>query len=266
VNISTLPSAVQDSVRFSTLASASSVRIGPFTIRYNPGWNNRFANYAVPDRDARPTAADVVALIDRFRGLDRIPRLEFLPADAPAVEPALLAAGFVEENRAPVMACQPGAPAGQSGGTLVQPPHIDGVDLRATTNDAELRQAAMVQHVAYGEKGELTEGEIEWLRSTARRGGVVGVAAAVGSQGTDVVGAGVCSPPHDGVSEMSGLAVAEPWRRRGIGAALAACLASESFARGTKVVWLEPAEREIERMYARIGFRTIAEKLNIALP
>ncbi|HEY3873520.1 MAG TPA: GNAT family N-acetyltransferase [Actinocrinis sp.] len=257
---------IQDSVRAGVLANASAVRIGPFIVRYDAGWSSRYANYAVPDRAARPTAADVGALIEHFRGLDRIPRLEFQPADAPAVEPALLAAGFVEEDRAPVMVCRPGDPAGPAGGTPVPAPYIEGIELRATTDDADLRQAAMVQHVAYGEEGEFGEGEIDWLRVTARRGGVVVVATAVGAQGAGAVGAGVCSPLRGGISEMTGVAVAQPWRHRGIGAALAACLTSEAFARGAGTVWLEPANGEVERMYARIGFRTVAEKLNIALP
>jgi ribosomal protein S18 acetylase RimI-like enzyme len=38
------------------------------------------------------------------------------------------------------------------------------------------------------------------------------------------VGAGVCSSPVDGLSELAGLAVAESSRRRGIGAMLSAYL------------------------------------------
>lgn len=41
-------------------------------------------------------------------GAGRAPRLEFLPATAPAAEEALLATGFGIELRMPVMTCAPG--------------------------------------------------------------------------------------------------------------------------------------------------------------
>ncbi|MGW1093662.1 GNAT family N-acetyltransferase, partial [Streptomyces sp. NPDC002596] len=79
------------------------------------------------------------------------------------------------------------------------------------------------------------------------------------------VGAGGCSVPVRGLTELAGLAVADAFRRRGIGAALSAHPTAAAFARGCRVVWLEPADAAVERIYAGIGYRRVGEKLNISI-
>ncbi|MFI5768091.1 GNAT family N-acetyltransferase [Streptomyces sp. NPDC051658] len=244
---------VQNHARTLAQRSPDHLRIGPFTVRYNPNWSNKYANYAIPDRDAEPTAEDLDALIAAFREHDRLPRLEFLPGSAPAVEPALLAAGFTVENRAPVMACAPG--------DLLPPKPVDSLTIAEPATEAEFAAAALVQHHGYGETGEPEDGMAEWLRTAARGGGVAALATVDGVP----AGAGGCSVPVDGLTELAGLAVADAYRRRGIGAALSAHLTATAFERGCRVVWLEPGDADAERIYAGIGYRRVDEKLNISL-
>jgi hypothetical protein len=52
-----------------------------------------YLNYATPLPGAEPTATEVAALVHAFRTRELLPRVEFVPAAAPAVAPALLAAG-----------------------------------------------------------------------------------------------------------------------------------------------------------------------------
>jgi ribosomal protein S18 acetylase RimI-like enzyme len=245
---------VQNHARTRALRSNGHVRSGPFVVRYDRNWPSPFANYAIPDDGAAPTASQVSALISMFRALDRVPRLEYLPSCAPQVEPALLAAGFTAENRAAVMAC--------SAETLTTPGAATGVTITEPTDDAGLLAAARVQHAGYGQPGEPTAGETAWLRSTVEGGGVVALAGI--NDGT-AVGAGACSPPMNGLSELAGLAVTVSFRGRGIGAALSAHLTAAVLDRGCRTVWLEPGDPDIERIYARIGYRTVGEKLNISL-
>ncbi|MGW0961080.1 GNAT family N-acetyltransferase [Streptomyces gelaticus] len=244
---------VQTHARTLAQRSPDHLRVGPFTVRYNPNWSLKYANYAIPDQDAEPTADDLDALIAAFREHDRLPRLEFLPGSAPAVEPALLAAGFTVENRAPIMACAPGE--------LLPPKQVDSLTITEPATDAELAAAALVQHHGYGGTGEPEDGVAQWLRTAARDGGV----AALATVDSVPVGAGGCSVPVDGLTELAGLAVADAYRRRGIGAALSAHLTTTAFERGCRVVWLEPGDADVERVYAGIGFRRIGEKLNISL-
>ncbi|MFF0285277.1 GNAT family N-acetyltransferase [Streptomyces sp. NPDC005262] len=244
---------VQSHARTLALRSPDHLRIGPFTVRHNPGWQLKYANYAIPDQGAEPTAADVQALIAAFRERDRMPRLEYLPGGAPAVEPALLAAGFTVENRAPILACTPG--------DLLPPKPVDTLVIAEPATDAEFDAAARVQHHGYGGTGEPEGGEAAWLRDAAAGGGVAALATVDGVP----AGAGGCSVPVDGLTELAGLAVADAFRRRGIGAALSAHLTATAFARGCRVVWLEPGDADVERIYAGIGYRRIGEKLNISL-
>jgi ribosomal protein S18 acetylase RimI-like enzyme len=246
---------VQNHVRALALASPDHLRVGPFVFRYNPDWPSPYANYAIPDHAAVPSTADVQALVRAFRERDRKPRLEYLPSCAPRVEPALLSAGFAVENRAPVMAC--------AEGELVRPEPVAGFGVREPCDEAGFVRAARVQHTAYGEPGDPASGEVDWLRRAATNGGVVAVAEL--GDGT-AVAAGACSVPAEGLSELAGLAVAADFRRRGIGAAVAAHLTAEALRRGCRAVWLEPGDADIARIYRRIGYRVVGEKLNISLP
>ncbi|MEW5543092.1 GNAT family N-acetyltransferase, partial [Streptomyces cyaneofuscatus] len=154
-----MANAVQEYARTLTLRSSTHYRVGPFTVRHNPGWELKYANYAIPDRDAEPTVHDVAALIDAFRERERLPRLEFLPAWAPAVEPALLAAGFTVENRAPLLVCA------REG--LRTPKPVDGLRIAVPATDAEFIDAARIQHHGFGGAGEPEPGTTTWLRSAA---------------------------------------------------------------------------------------------------
>ncbi|MFF2008175.1 GNAT family N-acetyltransferase [Streptomyces sp. NPDC058195] len=244
---------VQTHARTLAQRSPDHFRAGPFTVRYNPVWSLKYANYAIPDQDAEPTAEDIDALVAAFRAHDRLPRLEFLPGAAPAVEPALLAAGFTVENRAPVMACAPGE--------LRTPKPVADLAITEPATDAEFAAAALIQHHGYGGTGEPEDGPAQWLRTAAKGGGVAALATLDGLP----VAAGGCSVPVGGLTELAGLAVADTHRRRGIGAALSAHLTATAFERGCRVVWLEPADEAVERIYAGIGFNRIGEKLNISL-
>lgn len=169
----TMANAVQDYARALALRSPDHYRVGPFTVRHNPGWELKYANYAIPDRGAEPTADDVAALVDAFGKHERLPRLEFLPAWAPAVEPALLAAGFTVENRAPLLACGPE--------DLRPPKPVDGLRIGTPVTEAEFTGAARVQHQGFGGEGEPDSGATDWLRAAATGDGVAALAVLDGA-------------------------------------------------------------------------------------
>lgn len=244
---------VQHHARTLALRVPSHVRVGPFVCRFNPSWSSPYANYAIPDDHAEPTPADVRALISVFAEQDRRPRLEYLPSCAPAVEAVLLAAGFTVEDRPPLMACSPD--------NLTVPPPNPDLEFLEPRTDFELDDLAIVQHRAFGEEGDPEPGAGTRARRVYENGGIVVLARFRGTP----AGGGSCSAPVDGLTELGGIAVAERFRRRGIGAALSAHLTALAHQRGYRVVWLEPADESVERVYARIGFRVIGEKLNISV-
>ena len=104
---------------------------GPFLAAFDDHDAGLFRNYAIPDDGARPTLGQVNELIALFTDHDRTPRLEYLPGLCPAVEPALVDAGFVPERRLPLMTCRPPYVAAK--------PVSQEIQLRLATTDDELR-------------------------------------------------------------------------------------------------------------------------------
>lgn len=231
-----------------------SERIGPFLVSFDPYTPNPWRNYAVPDDGARPGAAEVAALVDRFVAERRTPRLEYVPQAAPEVEQALRTAGFTVEGRVPVLVSR--------SGLLPDRPVPEGITLTLATTDPDLLDAAAVQHDAYGEPAPPGEGDLSRLRATVSRGGLVAVARDAGTGAA--VGSGLLNGPVDGIDELAAVGVREPYRRRGIAGALTVFLANAGHARGVRLVWLEAEPRE-ERLYRSLGFVDAAEKLWISL-
>ena len=231
-------------------------RVGPFTVHFDDHTANVWRNYAVPDIGATPSKADVAALLALFADRDRTPRLEYVPAASPGVEPALVAAGFTAEFRSPVFGCLRGEASD------LQPPQ--GITFALVTTDADLLDAVRVQHAAYHEPAAAGPKDVARLVALNGRGGIVVLArdAATG----EPVGSGLCEHPTDGVSELAAIGVTEPYRRRGIGSAMTAFLARTMPARGAELIWLEREPHVEDRMYELAGFTRGAEKLWISRP
>lgn len=231
----------------------SHVRIGPFVCRFSPHRRDAFANFAIPDDNAEPTAADVRALVRAFEERGRTARLEFLASCAPAVEQVLAGAGFTVERRGIVMACAPR--------WLMTPGLVPGLELTEPSCDADLEDFALVQHRAFAEPDEARPDGAARLAWMLNRGALVVLARYEGQ----IAGGGSCTAPGHGVGELDGVAVAEGARHRGIGAAVSARLTSLAHRRGYRLVWLEPVDPAVQRVYTRIGYRPIADRLYITL-
>jgi GNAT superfamily N-acetyltransferase len=230
-------------------------RIGPFTVLLNPTSPNIWRNYAVPDAGAEPSDGDVLALIEYFRTHGRVPRLEYVPAAAPGVEPALLRAGFRVGGRPPLMACRPG--------DLRAATTVDGITLISARTSADLMDTARAQDLAYGSTEPTGPEALARLERAVREGDVVMLAR--DAQSGAAVGGGQVSAPVDGVSELAAIGVVESHRRRGIASALVATLTTAAHDAGAQIVWLEPAGAREQAIYERAGFQPDGTKLWISL-
>jgi GNAT superfamily N-acetyltransferase len=236
---------LQQYVRTVTTRDRDVEHVGPFTATFDPHTTSPFLSYAFPDDGAQPTAADVAALAEAYRHRDRVPRLEFLPAVAPAVEPALVAGGFTVEARLAVMTCAVGEAVDlePSPGIVIEPP----------VTDDDLRGMRIAQHAAFGvAEPEAGAGEIARQRASLAAGALMLLArdATTGA----IVGGGVATVPAEGVTEVAGIGVLESHRRRGMAGAITAGLARAAFAAGQTTVWLTPGHDDAHRVYARAGF------------
>lgn len=246
---------IQTYLRAAASLRRDAERVGPFLAAFDPHSDNLYRNYAVPDDKAGPLPADVRSLIDAFEHRHRTPRLEYVPAASPAVEAPLLAAGFAVEQRMPLMTVTP-----DSARVLSVPP---GVELALPVDGGGLHAAALAQNLAYGEP-TTTDHDVERLRTILAAGGIV-VSASDAATGK-TIGAGLCSAPIDGVTEVAAIGVVPTHRRRGVAGAICARLVSEACAAGIITPFLMPAGADEERIYVRAGFARVSEILHISRP
>lgn len=228
-------------------------QIGPFLATFDPHTDRRYLSYAIPDDGARPTARDVAALVDAYERRGRVPRLEYLPGVAPDAEAALLAGGLVLEARLPAMTCEPGQAVD------VSPPA--GFSLGVPAGDDELRALSAAQRAAFGE-GPPDEAALARTR-TSIDAGALAVHVRDDATGT-IVGGGATTVPGGGVTEMVGIGVVQPYRRRGLAAAITARLTRDAFAAGVTTAFLTPGDDGAHRVYERAGFVDTTVMLHLA--
>nr|WP_318273126.1 GNAT family N-acetyltransferase [Micromonospora provocatoris] len=67
------------------------------------------------------------------------------------------------------------------------------------------------------------------------------------------------------VSEVAGIAVRAPCRRRGLASAITADVTRRLFEAGAEVAWLEAGGEDSWRVYERVGYRPGGQRLYIAM-
>lgn len=248
-----MKSRIQSYLRFAASKQRDTEQISSFLATFSVHSDNPFLNYAIPDDDAVPSSADVNALITAYKQRSRIPRLEYITQLAPSVEGALLAAGFTVEGRLPLMTCIPGSQQNL--------PMPEGIELIIPTSHAQLFATIAVQNEAYGESAP-THDAVARIKASVAAGQIV-VLARVASTG-EAVGAGICTVPNNGMTEIAAIGVRAPFRRRGVAGALTTRLACEAFNKGVTVAFLMAVHEAEERIYIRAGFSKIGEILHIS--
>jgi ribosomal protein S18 acetylase RimI-like enzyme len=201
------------------------VELGPFVATFNPRDANPYLNYAVPLESAEPASAEVQELVAAYRGRKRRPRLEYIPAVAPAVEEALREEGFEQEGRLPLM----------TAGSLRRS-RVPGIELVSPGTDEEFGAVASVQWEAYEEEPPVPQQVIDALKRTSELGGVVCLAREEATG--EPAGAGLCVAPDHGCAELTSVGVRAAFRRRGIAEAMAAWLGQQAEGRGIEHVFL----------------------------
>ncbi|ATL82651.1 GNAT family N-acetyltransferase [Streptomyces malaysiensis] len=230
------------------------VETGGFVAGFDPGTTSPYINYATPLPGARPTARDVIELIEAFRVRDLKPRLEFVPDAAPAVEPALRAAGFTVEAVHAYLVCTPEGLAIPQGAAAL-PVAVPSTDEDYLAIDATLSEAFA------GEFAASPEGAARLRRVQEHGGAVRFVRAPDGG----CAGGATCSAPAVGTAELAGVGTRPAFRGRGIAAAVTAALTETMFARGARSVWLEYSGEGSRRVYERVGYQPRGTRLYMSL-
>lgn len=225
---------VQASIRAVNAAERDAIVVGSFTLYRNRASDHPYLNYAVPN--AGTLAWDGIdALRAAFAAHGLRPRLEFVAECAPGLKEALTVDGFELQGRYPVMTL----PAQD----LREVPAPEGVVIARVLRGGDVRTLLATAAEAFGDAGP-TDAQVEGY---AGRGHLA-------RAGGEPAGAAFHSPIAEGVSELGGIGVREPFRRRGIAAALTAASAVAAVASGAELCFLTPGDDGAERVYARAGF------------
>ncbi|MBV2357374.1 GNAT family N-acetyltransferase [Streptomyces sp. J2-1] len=229
------------------------VEVGGFVAGFDPATTSPYVNYATPKPGSEPTAQDVTALIAAFRERGLVPRLEFAPEAAPAVEPALRRAGFVTEARHEVLLCTP---------ETLTVPAAGAPDVEVPSTEAEFAAVDEALAEAFGGEWPPSAEGAARLRRTEENGGAVRfVRAGDGS----CAGAALCTAPALGTAELASVGTRPAHRGRGVAAAVTHALARTAYARGAESVWLEYTGEGSRRVYERVGFRPHSGRLYLRL-
>lgn len=236
------------------------VGTGGFVLGVDPTTTSPYVNYATPLPGAEPTAVDVEELIAAFRERGLLPRLEFAPDAAPAVEPALLAAGFTVEQQHEFLVCTPETlllPQPDPAGTRL----VVQVETPVSDADYHALDGALAEAFS-GEFASSPEGAARLRRMQENGGAVRFVRAPDGG----CAGGAACSAPAVGTAELAGVGTRPAFRGRGIAGAVTAALAQATFDAGAESVWLEYSGEGSRRVYERVGFRPQGTRLYMSLP
>ncbi|HZI13467.1 MAG TPA: GNAT family N-acetyltransferase [Myxococcus sp.] len=245
---------LQDSMRHAASERYTSVRVPPFTAFFHPFDALVYLNYAIPDG---PVTGDTREALRRLRSefetRSRIPRFEYIDALAPELAGMLRDAGYRQEAEARLMVCTRDsyvslrAPEGLTFSVLTpESPREEARAFCATTR----------QGFEPGTTPVISDEEVSKTLADLKDG-----RAFLAKMGGKPVSGGLFSSPHQGTSELAGVATLQEWRGRGIGAALVSRAAEEAFAQGVEVLFLSTITEEAGRLYERAGFRFLTRML-----
>ena len=228
-------------------ASIERERIGldSFLVTINRSEPLRFYNFALPVGAPADRAA-VEQLVAVFREHDRLPRLEWIEEIAPDPAGVLAECGFEQELRTPLMACERSS--------LVEPPTPAGATV-APLADRDLDARDNLVRAAFGEPPRAAG-------TPARDPRARGCGIAVAHVGGELAAVATHSPVIQGVSEIMGVATAERFRRRGLGATVTAAASRAAFDAGAELCVLTPGHEAAQPIYAAAGFTAIATMLH----
>jgi ribosomal protein S18 acetylase RimI-like enzyme len=245
---------IQAQLRASARRNFDAVPVPPFTCFFNPDDRAPWSNYAIPDAPVDgDLGAPLAQLTDAFCARGCLPRFEYIEAFAPRLAQSLAQAGFRQEAHTQLMVC--------TRPTFTPAPPVPGLAITQLAADAPVARAqdlVTVQRRAFGDDGvsRATAPEAEQFRTRFQ-----GMQLFLADLDNQPVAVASLMQPHEGISEIAGIATLAAHRRRGIATALTAHVVRTAFDQGLAAVFLTAADAGAGRVYERVGFRASGSAL-----
>ncbi len=223
------------------------IALPPFAVYLHTNDNSFDANAAFPTTPLpKVSPAEIDAVCAVFAAHGRVPHVAFLDILAPALPPALPAAGLREIRRAQVMVCTPNSLA-----LPPLPPNTSIVTLSDHSSLGDIREGLDVNELGFDPHApRATDEDAAHFRQT-----LVHSRAFVLRYNGQGVSGGMFLPIRDGVTELVGIATLLPFRKRGFAAIVTAYMTRAAFEHGADVVYLTAANEQAGRVYGRVGFQ-----------
>ncbi|HZU12976.1 MAG TPA: GNAT family N-acetyltransferase [Chloroflexota bacterium] len=227
------------------------VAIGPFRAMFSTSPDNTWLNEAVPLEplgSPEETVAWLRRLRREFETRGRMPYVEFNEPLWPDLPAALTSAGFVEDQREPIMLCTPGD---------VRPVAAPGVAVRfLQPGDPDADLAAFRSVFTEVMEVDLWQSTEDVRREVTR---LEGRTHALATLDGIPAGTGFISS-SDRVAEITRVATLPAMRRRGVAATLTSFMVRDRFAAGDDLVWLTAQDKPAQALYEKLGFQMAGER------
>lgn len=224
--------------------------IPPFTL-YIHSSDVPYFNYAIP---TGAPGAEIGAALAELRRVcqerHRKPRIEYVIEFAPDLAAALLAHGFAEKWRYPLLLCDEASwkPAPPVAGLMM-------MELNAASPDGLMRTQLEIGARGFDPAAPPANDEhVQGLRRDIAGGARPFLALLDDTP----VAVGTLASAADGMVELAGITTLVRYRRRGIAAAITSHLARAAFDAGQEYAVLMAVDENASRLYQRSGFRIVA--------
>jgi GNAT superfamily N-acetyltransferase len=225
---------LQEYLRFKARQHHEVVSLPPFLLLFHPTDASSESNYALPNASESHDAQDNLSSLQRlFTERARQPCLQFIEEAFPHLGPSLHASGWSNIERSAVMMCTPE--------TYRPAPEIVELAIMTLSHESsveEIREGLDTNALGFDPHAErATFHEAEEFRHS-----LLLSRAFTARLSEQPVAAGMFTEIHEGVTELVGITTLEPFRRRGIAAALTAHMTQYAFQQGATLVFLIAAK------------------------
>jgi predicted GNAT family acetyltransferase len=244
---------LQEYLRFKACQHHEVVSAPPFTLFFHTTDESSDANYALPDASESSNLQDSLRRLQTiFTERARKPCLQFIEEEFSHLVPVLRSSGWSKVERSQVMICTPE--------TYRPAPEVLG--LAITTLSHESRVEEICEGLDTNALGFDPQAERATLQEAEEfRSSLLLSRAFTAHLHEHPVGAGMFTEIHEGLTELVGITTLEPFRRRGIAAALTAYMTRRAFQQGATLAFLIAANARAGRVYERVGFRPCATRV-----